>query len=50
MSRNNLYSEAYGELLQKIDVFIRKYYLNQLIRGLIYSGGGILVFFLFSPI
>lgn len=46
MSRNNLYSEAYGELLQKIDAFIRKYYLNQLIRGLIYSGGGILVFFL----
>lgn len=33
-------------LLQKLDAFIRKYYTNRIIRGLLYSSGLILAFFL----
>lgn len=33
-------------LLEKLDAFIRKYYTNRIIRGVLYSGGLILLFFL----
>lgn len=33
-------------LLQKLDAFIRKYYTNRIIRGVLYSSGLILAFFL----
>lgn len=36
----------YEILIQKLDAFIRKYYLNQLLRGLIYSGAVIIAYFL----
>lgn len=36
----------YEILIQKLDEFIRKYYKNQLIRGLIYSGAVFLAFYL----
>lgn len=36
----------YHILLAKLDEFIRKYYKNQLIRGLLYSTGAVLAFFL----
>lgn len=36
----------YEILIQKLDEFIRKYYKNQLIRGLIYSGAVFLGFYL----
>lgn len=39
-------TKPYSELLQKIDEFIRKYYKNQLIKGLIYSVGILVLFFL----
>jgi hypothetical protein len=39
---------SYSELILKLDEFIRKYYTNQLIRGLIYSVGALVVFFLFT--
>ena len=29
-------------LIQKLDVFIRKYYLNRLIRGVLFGGGVLL--------
>jgi len=35
----------YQTLLQKLDEFIRKYYKNQLLRGVIYSIGLVLLFF-----
>ncbi|MCB9252234.1 MAG: hypothetical protein H6605_07180 [Flavobacteriales bacterium] len=35
-----------SELLQKLDEFIRKYYKNQLLRGIIFFIGGLLSFFL----
>jgi hypothetical protein len=35
----------YQSLIEKLDSFIRKYYKNQLLRGLIYSVGLVLVFF-----
>ena len=35
----------YQTLIEKLDEFIRKYYKNQLLRGLIYSIGLILLFF-----
>lgn len=38
--------QKYTQLLEKIDQFTRKYYLNQLLRGLIYSGGIIIAYFL----
>mgnify|MGYP003406012471 CR=1 FL=1 len=37
---------SYNELIQKLDDFIRKYYKNQLIRGLIYAATAFLGFFL----
>jgi hypothetical protein len=39
---------GYSELILKLDEFIRKYYTNQLIRGLIYSIGALVVFFLLT--
>ncbi len=42
MSQQNNYSA----LIQKLDTFIRKYYLNQLIRGLMYSIGLVGLLFL----
>ena len=38
--------DNYRLLLDKLDQFIRKYYLNQFIRGALYSAGLILVLFL----
>ncbi len=38
--------DNYRLLIQKLDQFIRKYYINQLIRGLLYSTGLILALFL----
>ena len=43
MSRDN---SSYDLLIQKLDQFIRKYYLNQMIRGLLYSVGLIVLCFL----
>ena len=36
----------YQQLLHKLDQFTRKYYLNQLLRGALYSTGLILLLFL----
>ena len=36
----------YQSLIEKLDGFIRKYYKNQLLRGLIYSTGLVLLFFI----
>lgn len=36
----------YHELLNKLDAFTRKYYLNQILRGLIFTGVYVLVLFL----
>jgi hypothetical protein len=41
-----MYRSDYDTLLEKLNEFIRKYYKNQLIRGVLYSIGGILAFFL----
>src|ERR1035437_7415425 len=41
-----MYKSDYQILLEKLDEFIRKYYKNQLIRGLLYSTGVILAFYL----
>jgi len=41
-----MYKSDYLILLEKLDEFIRKYYKNQLIRGLLYSTGVILAFYL----
>jgi hypothetical protein len=38
--------DNYQGLIEKLDVFIRKYYKNQLLRGLIYSVGLVLLFFI----
>ncbi|MEO0876479.1 MAG: hypothetical protein AAFY48_17905, partial [Bacteroidota bacterium] len=38
--------DNYQLLVGKLDQFIRKYYVNQLIRGALYSIGTILVLFL----
>lgn len=38
--------DNYQLLVEKLDQFIRKYYVNQLIRGALYSTGTILVLFL----
>lgn len=40
----------YDILIQKLDEFIRKFYKNQLIRGLLYSTGALLSFFLLVSI
>ncbi|RME96768.1 MAG: DUF4175 domain-containing protein, partial [Bacteroidetes bacterium] len=39
-------NDNYQLLLEKLDQFIRKYYLNQLIRGALYSVGFVLLLFL----
>lgn len=39
-----------SSLLQKLDAFIRKYYTNRIIRGVLYSSGLILGFFLLVAI
>ena len=39
-------SDNYSFLLKKLDDFIRKYYINRLLRGVLYSTALILVFFL----
>ena len=36
----------YQVLIQKLDQFIRKYYVNKLIRGVLYSIGFVLLLFL----
>jgi hypothetical protein len=41
-----MHKSDYDILLLKLDEFIRKYYKNQLIRGMLYSFGAILAFFL----
>ena len=38
--------DNYQSLIQKLDQFIRKYYINQLIRGALYSVGLIVILFL----
>ncbi|MEM9919251.1 MAG: DUF4175 domain-containing protein [Bacteroidota bacterium] len=42
--------DNYTLLIEKLDSFIRKYYLNQIIRGVLYSVGLILALFLASTI
>lgn len=42
--------ENYQLLIQKLDQFIRKYYLNKLLRGALYSTGLILALFLMNSI
>lgn len=39
-------TDNYQILIHKLDSFIRKYYKNQIIRGLIYSVAALLIFFL----
>ncbi len=39
-------SDNYKLLIQKLDLFIRKFYVNQLIRGLIYTGAILIAAFL----
>lgn len=41
-----MYNSEYDILLAKLDEFIRKYYTNRLIRGVLYSTGAVLAFFL----
>lgn len=43
-------SDNYSLLISKLDAFIRKYYVNQLVRGVIYSVAFILISFLFITI
>lgn len=38
--------DNYSFLIQKLDAFIRKYYVNQLLRGVLYTSIIILIFFL----
>jgi hypothetical protein len=46
MTQLDKFNGAYKELLRKIDAFIRKYYQSQLIRGILYSIGGLVLFYL----
>ncbi len=39
-------ADNYKILIQKLDAFIRKYYKNQIIRGIIYSIAALIVFYL----
>ena len=39
-------SSNYDQLIQKLDAFIRKYYVNQLIRGFLYTIGVVFAFFI----
>ena len=40
-------NNAYQQLLKKIDDFIRKYYLNKIVRGIIWQAGVFIAFYLF---
>lgn len=42
----NVYKSNYDQLIEKLDQFIRKYYLNKLIKGSLYTIGTVLVLFL----
>jgi hypothetical protein len=42
----NIYKSNYEQLIEKLDQFIRKYYLNKLIKGSLYTFGTILILFL----
>ena len=42
-------SSNYQNLIEKLDEFIRKYYKNLLLRGLIYSTALVLLFFVVMP-
>ncbi|MFZ1706135.1 MAG: DUF4175 domain-containing protein, partial [Saprospiraceae bacterium] len=42
----NIYKSNYEQLLEKLNQFIRKYYVNKLIRGSLYTVASILVLFL----
>ncbi len=48
--KTNTASPAMQPLLQRIDAFIRKYYLNQMIRGCILAAAALLFAFLFVTI
>ena len=41
--------DNYTLLIQKLDQFTRKYYINQVIRGVLYSTGLILLLFWVWP-
>lgn len=41
-----MYKSDYDILLEKLDEFTRKYYKNQLIRGLLYATGVVILFYL----
>lgn len=41
-------SQSYSLLIHKLDEFIKKYYTNLLIRGLLYSVGALVLFFLLT--
>ncbi|MFM2285705.1 MAG: hypothetical protein RLZZ543_1202 [Bacteroidota bacterium] len=43
-------STSYTLLIHKLDEFIRKYYTNLLIRGIIYSVGALVIFFLLTSL
>ncbi len=42
----NQHNTSYQQLIQKLDQFIRKYYVNQLIRGSLYTIGAVVALFL----
>lgn len=44
------YNTNYQLLIQKLDAFIRKYYINQLLRGSIYAGSILLAAFLLASV
>src|SRR5688572_29690653 len=45
----NKNTTGYNQLIQKLNVFIRKYYTNQLIRGsLLFAGVNLFLFILFN--
>lgn len=50
MQQRRVNSTAYSDLIHKLDEFIRKYYTNQLIRGVIYSAGALVAFFLITTL
>ncbi len=43
-------SYPYRELIDKLDAFIRKYYKNQIIKGLLFGLGLILIFYLIAAV
>lgn len=47
---SELAKTRYNELIDKLDAFIRKYYKNQIIKGLLYSLGLIVLFYLTAAI